>query len=162
MVVPLILEAVAQTISVDNIKLDLQYEFEAKPVVSDFMLNGELCAADSITQQEIVACVERIKIVNPDFKHLLCRLRGMMEQDLDTLCTLVDFHYCARPSAVEEKQDGASESDPPTAKATIRNDEFQYHLCGGAVDMLIERLEHHVESPPSLERLFDESLAAML
>ena len=152
----LVLEAVAKSRSVDNITLELRYQFGATPSVSHLILaDGELCAEYAVSGEEMVACLERVKTESPGLRHVVCRIRGVMEYDNDTMCNLMDFHYHAK------SQDNVDAASTSATDATIEDGEIQYHLCSGAVQMLFRALWQHVENRPSVERLFDEFHADM-
>lgn len=122
-------------------------------------MDGRLEPAYALTQRQMLACLEQARVINPGIQHMVCRLRGMMEYDNDTRCNLMNFRYSAKPCS--ETPDSGSTSPSTAGNPTVGDDEFQYHLCGGAVHMLSDALWEHVENRLSVELLFDNFDAHM-
>jgi hypothetical protein len=82
-----------------------------------------------------------------------------MEYDLDTMCTLMDFHYHAKSQSVPAQQDVGDASIPnvtATANVIAAEDEISYHFCHRAVTMLLDALWQNVEDRESVDDLFEE------
>lgn len=155
-----VLEAVANTRSVESVKLVLHCEFWATPSVSQLVLRGnELDGNYGVSQQEMMACVERLKLANPTIRNVACRIRGEMEY-AGPMCTLMDCQYRSsnqKVNAEAQEDDRLSpDSTNPVAEPSIINgDQVTYHLCSKAVQTLFNALWGYVEDRPDISARFE-------
>lgn len=158
-VIGLVLKAVAQTHSVENLRLDIEYEFEATPSTALVLSDGQFNDGYAPSQLKMMECLQKLKRANSALRNAVCSIHGLMEYDMDTMCTLMDFHYHARSQSVAAQQDAGDVSIPDanaTANVIAAEDEISYHFCHRAVMMLCDALWENVEDRESVDSLFEE------
>lgn len=160
-----ILEAVANTRSVESVRLVLHYELWAVPSVLQLVLRGnELDGNYSVSQQEMMTCLKRVKLANPTIRNVACRILGELEY-AGTMCTLMDCQYqSSNPQGPSPTQDdGCTLSDrtAPVAEPSVNGDEVTYHLCSEAVQVSSDALWDYVEDRPDVGARFGEFRAQM-
>ncbi|KAJ9099712.1 hypothetical protein QFC20_005590 [Naganishia adeliensis] len=127
--------AVAFTRSVVNLELVFHYEFLATPSIPQFvLLDDELHGDYAASREEMVACVERLKLANPTIRSVPSRNRWSTRRN---------------PASSDDSTDSV-------AGISIKADEVAYHLCDEAVQTLLDALWDHVQDQPDISAQFEE------
>lgn len=155
----------AFTRSVVNLELVFHYEFLATPSIPQFvLLDDELHGDYAASREEMVACVERLKLGNARIRNVVCRIQGEMEY-AGALCTLMDFQYQPDNHQVNAGTQDNNRATPDSAildgEISIKGDEVAYHLCSEAAQILSDALWDYVQDRPDIAARFEEAHAQM-
>lgn len=137
----------------------VHYDFSATPSVSqsifrEYEINGDYVIK---YRQEVTVMLQEMKLINPSIRSVVGRIQGEMEQDPDTLCTLVDFQWPKNNSTGTRAINPASPDAPnPVADVSIDYNDIAFHLCPEALDSLSDALWDCVEDRPDVAARFPD------
>jgi hypothetical protein len=137
----------------------VHYDFSATPSVSESIFRKYEINGDYVIKyrQEVTVMLQEMKLINPSIRSVVGRIQGEMEQNPDTLCTLVDFQWPRNQSSgTYEAKSAPTTSAAPVAGVSIDYNDIAFHLCPEAVDSLSDALWDCVDYRPDVAARFTD------
>lgn len=141
--------------------MNIEYEFKATRAIYYALSDGRLVDSYAPKCTQMMERLRKLKRANPALRNVVCTVNGMMENDVHTMCNLMDFQYHAKAPSVAAQQDLGDVLIPTAAanaNAIAADDEITYNFCHGAFMMLLEALRRKAEDRHIA--IFDEDVIA--